>query len=364
MASAATPMVLLRRPASWWRRNMGPSTSPKDLLLAAVANQTVPRPAWLPFVGVHAAYLLGVSAQEYFRSAELIARGLQLAAERYSPDGLPVVFDLQMEAEVLGCEMHWADDTPPSVASHPLLEGGIDDLPAFETGRGRYPTVAEAMKRIRPQLGSRIALYGLITGPFTLALHLAGTNVFLDMYKDPESVKRLMGFCSGICEHAATFYLEHGADVIAVVDPMTSQISPAHFDEFVAGHVNRVFDRVRGENRHSSLFVCGTAARNLENMCRTHCDNVCVDENISLEALRDLSRRYRKSFGGNLKLTSVLLSGTVADAEQDARRCLEAGGSRGFILAPGCDLPHATPPENIEAVSRVVHQWRSEIPVS
>jgi uroporphyrinogen decarboxylase len=30
------------------------------------------------------------------------------------------------------------------------------------------------------------------------------------------------------------------------------------------------------------------------------------------------------------------------------------GGKRGFILAPGCDLPYATPPANLEAVGKLV----------
>jgi len=40
----------------------------------------------------------------------------------YDPDGQPVVFDLQIEAEILGCELMWAKFAPPSVASHPLAE--------------------------------------------------------------------------------------------------------------------------------------------------------------------------------------------------------------------------------------------------
>ncbi|MFQ3621398.1 MAG: hypothetical protein SNJ78_10710 [Spirochaetales bacterium] len=39
----------------------------------------------------------------------------------YQVDGQPVMFDLQIEAEVLGCELGWAEDAPPSVASHPLM---------------------------------------------------------------------------------------------------------------------------------------------------------------------------------------------------------------------------------------------------
>lgn len=46
--------------------------------------------------------------------------GLLEANRRYLPDGLPIVFDLQVESEVLGCDLMGSEDSPPSVSSHPL----------------------------------------------------------------------------------------------------------------------------------------------------------------------------------------------------------------------------------------------------
>jgi hypothetical protein len=62
-------------------------------------------PAYAPagvgtFVGVHGAKLIGVTADAYLHSSELLVRGLDRACELYRPDGLPIVFDLQLEAEV------------------------------------------------------------------------------------------------------------------------------------------------------------------------------------------------------------------------------------------------------------------------
>jgi uroporphyrinogen decarboxylase len=90
-------------------------------------------------------------------------------------------------------------------------------------------------------------------------------------------------------------------------------------------------------------------------MCATHCDNVSVDENIDLTRLRDLAQAKGKSFGGNLKLTTVLLLGDEAAARQDALRCIDIGGTQSFVLAPGCDLPYATPEANLQAVAAMIH---------
>jgi len=323
------------------------TTSGKELLLTAIRGGQTPRPPWVPFVGVHGAFLVEKNAAAYLQSSELIVAGLQRAAEHYEPDGLPVVFDLQLEAEVLGCQLVWPEDGPPSVASHPLETDRLEDLPPFDTTKGRFPVVAEALRELKQGIGQHTALYGLITGPFTLALHLRGSEIFLDLMLNPEGVRELLSYCADVARQTASFYLDHGADVIAVVDPMTSQISPEHFTEFIAPPLDVIFDAIRDNGGLSSLFVCGDATRNLEAMCQTRCDNVSIDENISLEYVRDLARAHGKSFGGNLRLTVSLLLGTELDAKKDAVRCIDLAGDTGFVLAPGCDLPYNTPARNV-----------------
>ena len=70
--------------------------SNKQLILDALQCRETPRAPWLPYVGVHGASLLGVSATDYLHRADLIVRGQQEAAVRYQADGVPVVFDLQL----------------------------------------------------------------------------------------------------------------------------------------------------------------------------------------------------------------------------------------------------------------------------
>ncbi len=327
----------------------------KETLLNAIRNQPNTRPAWTPFVGVHGAQLLGKTAEAYLRSSDLIVAGLTRAHERYQPDGLPVAFDLQLEAEVLGCELRWAEQTPPAVVSHPLAGQSTDAFPEFDLEAGRLPLVFDALRRCRAEFGDAVGLYGLVTGPLTLGLHLLGNEIFLKMRRDPDAVTRLIGYAAEVGRRTAAEYLRHGADVIAVVDPMTSQISPKYFREFVAPHVNSIFDEVRAAGGLSSLFVCGDATRNLEPMCQTRCDNISIDENVPLELAKQLGAQYGRSFGGNIKLTTALLLGSADDARRDALRCMEVGGTNGFVLAPGCDLPYATPEANLQAVAEMVH---------
>lgn len=327
----------------------------KELLLAALRGEETARPAWVPFVGCHGGHLIGVEAEEYLRSRDHLVAGLTEAERRYRPDGLPVMFDLQLEAEILGCSLHWGSDVPPSVCSHPLQTGSISDLPPFDPEKGRMPIVLGALDTLTERFGDRLGWYGLICGPFTLALHLLGHEIFLKMFDDPDGVLELMEYTAEIGIQSAQAYLDHGATVIAVVDPMTSQIGPEHFTTFVAPALNRVFDAVREQQALSSIFVCGDVTRNLEVMCQTRADNISVDEQIDMSVLRGLCETEKKSFGGNMKLTSVLLLGTPEDARREAVQIMDVCGTRGFVLAPGCDLPYHTPLANLDAVADVVH---------
>lgn len=325
-----------------------------SLIKKAMRLEPVERVPWIPFVGVHGGYLIGVDAEQYLKSSQNMISGLTKAIELYKPDGIPVSFDLQLEAEILGCRLKWAKENPPAVISHPLSEGvQLNSLKVPTAKDGRIPIVLETTRALRAE-NSEIALYGLITGPFTLALHLLGTEIFMKLFEDPEYVMEVMDFCTKVAISYSEMLIDAGCDVIAVVDPMTSQIDPLSFETYVTPCVSRIFDFIRQKEKLSSFFVCGHAQQNIEAMCDCRPDNVSIDENIPLDFVKEIALSKKISFGGNLKLTVVLLMGDADDAKQDALACLDLGGNKGFILAPGCDLPMQTPVENIQAVSELV----------
>ena len=59
----------------------------------------------------------------------------------------------------------------------------------------------------------------------------------------------------------AHMYINAGCDIIASVDPMTSQISPRAFKKFVLPYATDLFDEIRKLNAFSSFFVCGHAQK-------------------------------------------------------------------------------------------------------
>lgn len=321
----------------------------KELLFRTLRHEVTPRAPWVPFAGVHAGKLTGVDATQILTNEDALVNALLEVNRLYKPDGQPVVFDLQLEAEILGCDLVWTSDGPPSVSSHPLAGTmtvpDLCKLPTAETGR--MPLVLSAMGRMKEAVGAHTALYGLICGPFTLASHLRGNDIFMDMYDDEDYVKELLTFCVACGNRMSDLFLEAGMDVIAVVDPLVSQISSDHFEEFLTAPFTRLFGHIREKNAFSSFFVCGNATRNIEVMCQTGPDSISVDENVDILAAKAVCDSYNVAIGGNIPLTSIMLHGTQQDNMKYVADLLsQLPEYKNFIVAPGCDMPYHVPVEN------------------
>jgi uroporphyrinogen decarboxylase len=325
----------------------------KQLLFNALKGKKTERPAWVPFVGCHGGALIDKPAETYLQSVDLMVEGTRKAMELYNPDGIPVNFDLSVEAEALGCGLRWSAENPPAIVDHVLADKTIGELPAVESAPGRIEDVVRVIERLK-QEDPDVGLYGLVTGPFTLALHLQGTDIFMDMYDKPEKVKELLEFTMQVGRKVADLYIDAGIDIVSLVDPMTSQISPQAFREFISPFATQIFDHIRSRDVFSSFFVCGHAQKNVQAMCETGPDNISVDENIPLDYVKEICRSFDLSFGGNLKLTTILLMGSEDDVRRNVIECMDVGGDTGFILAPGCDLPYAVPAKNLQLVAGLV----------
>lgn len=333
----------------------------KQLIFDTLAHKETSSVPWVPFVGVHAGKLAGYGATEMLTDGDKLFNGLMEANKLYSPDGLPVIFDLQVEAEILGCELVWAKEAPPSVKTHPL--SATTDIPCDCTipqkTDGRLPMILDVMSRVKKEIGGSVALYGLICGPFTLASHLRGNDIFMDMYDDDEYVHNILDYCAKISMKMAEYYIEAGMDVIALVDPLVSQISPDSFEEFLVKPFASIFDHIRGKKALSSFFVCGNATRNIELMCKTNPDSIAVDENVDMVSAKEITDRYNIALGGNIPLTTVMLHGTQQDNMKYVVDLLDKLTHKNLILSPGCDMPYAVPPENTIAAAQAVRETAS-----
>ncbi len=309
----------------------------KQMLIDAYRGKMTPKAPWVPYAGVHCAFLIEEEADTMLKDPELLAKGVVEAAKRYKADGIPLLFDLSVEANSIGCDLKWWPDNVPSVQNHPCSDKTPQDaglkLPTKDSGR--WPVIFEAARIAKPQLQELdCALMGLFCGPLTLASHLAGVRIFTDVYKNREFAHEVVKFAGAVGALSAQFYAEMGCEIIACVDPVASQIKSETFKEFVTPNCQEAIKVIHDAGLTSSFFICGDCTRVMEDVCQIGTHGFAIDEQLNLNFVRDLARKHGVGFGGNLKLTLALSLGLISSRE-DAIVSLAAGGQHGYTFAPG-----------------------------
>lgn len=309
----------------------------KEMLVDAYRGKRTPKAPWVPYAGVHCAFLINEPADKMLKDPQLLAKGVVNAAKRYKADGIPLLFDLSVEANSVGCELKWWGDNVPSVTTHPCSNKSPEDaglkLPTKQSGR--WPVIFEAAKIAKPQLDELdCVMMGLFCGPLTLASHLAGVRIFTDVYKNKDFAHAVLKFAGKVGAIAAGFYAEMACDIIAIVDPVASQIKSATFKEFVTPNCQEAIKVIHDAGKTSSFFICGDCTKVLEDVCQIGTHGFAIDEQLNMNFVRDLARKYQIGFGGNLKLTLALSLGLISPRE-DAIVSLAAGGQHGYTFAPG-----------------------------
>ena len=180
------------------------------------------------------------------------------------------------------------------------------------------------------------------------------------MYDDEDAVAEFLDYCNAVAKKMAEYYIEAGMDVIAVVDPLISQISSDHFEQFMHKPFSELFAHIRSLGALSSFFVCGDATRNIEVMCKTGPDAVSIDENVDILAAKRITDQYNIAIGGNIPLTTVMLHGNQQDNMKFVVELLDRiEDKKNFILSPGCDMPYAVPVENVIGVAQALYETDS-----
>ena len=79
-----------------------------------------------------------------------------------------------------------------------------------------------------------------------------------------------------------------------------------------------------------------------------------MDENINLPAAKQITDRYNVTIEGNIPLTSRLLLGSQQDNMKYVVDLLDSLPHDNLIVSPGCDMPYATPVENVIGVAEAI----------
>ncbi|MFH1083297.1 MAG: uroporphyrinogen decarboxylase family protein [Pseudomonadota bacterium] len=303
-----------------------------------------------PFMGQCNPQLIGASIKEFLLDPKVFVRSQVAAYERYRPDILLMQWDLLMDAEALGNELKFPEDSL-CISKKLALEdkGKLSSLELADPKKdGRLPAYLEAMVETR-KIVTDTAVSPVIAGPWTIAIGLRdASNLLRDAMRDPDYVHELMRFCTqqSIRFGEALVDLKIGPNY-SEAPASCSLISPRIYRDFIFPYHKEIVDHFKGKKMGIGLHICGYTDPILEDMVNTGVTNISVDAPTDLARAAEVARG-KAVLIGNVN-TNLFFSGTREEMKQAMKNCLDAAPrDSGYILATGCEVPGIAPPEKID----------------
>ncbi|RLI34158.1 methylcobamide--CoM methyltransferase [Candidatus Bathyarchaeota archaeon] len=285
------------------------------------------------------------------RSPKLMAKLAAAAWEIVGLEGFKVPFDLCVQAEALGAEIHYgALDIHPSVRKPAFKELEDFKIPERILEKGRFPVVEGSVKILREKYGDYLPICRQVVGPFTIAGHVFGVEKFCAWIKrkDPEDLLDVLLQLADLNVEEARAALQMGADVICIADPTASSdiLSPQTFKELLVPAYQRITSKVGAP---VVLHICGNATSYLPYLPDTGIDAFSCDAQVDIAFAKQVLGN-RVAVWGNVPTVKVLLQGTPEDVKRACIECI-CKGTDGLI--PSCGIPPRTPIENFRMLPQV-----------
>ena len=325
--------------------------------LKTAALQHKPMPI-LSFPGVQ---LTGISVNELVRSGKLQAQCMKAVADRWDTLASLSLMDLSVEAEAFGSPVRFSDIEVPTVLDAIVTdEDELEALKVPSVGDNRTGIYVETIKDAKKFITDRPVFAGIL-GPYSLAGRLMDlTEIMMLCYDEPELVH-------GVLEKVTQFQIEYGkamrdagADGIIMAEPAAGILSPALIGEFSTPYVRRIIEAVETDSCVFIYHNCGNSTLTLtKEILDTGAKAFHFGNAIDLSEMLKLIPTD-KLVMGNVDPAGQFRSGTPESVRKATlsvlERCAEASN---FIVSSGCDIPPASPIENIDAFFSAVKEFYS-----
>ncbi|MAJ01958.1 MAG: uroporphyrinogen decarboxylase [Euryarchaeota archaeon] len=337
----------------------------RERILNALHLQPVDRtPVWfMRQAGRHLPEYRKIAAEHSFwercQDVDLCTTITLQPLERYKTLDAAIIFsDILTPLPSLGYDVEYGGGI--RISDFELSD--VDDWTKF-SARKHAPWAGDGLRSVGEHTGSDVARLGFVGSPWTICMYLlsGGTgdkdfhNARAKVFSNPEAAKNMfmtMGEIVG--DLLADQVVYGGADAVQLFDTWAGLLSPNTYREFAMPATQRaieVFKEKAGEDVPVIHYAKGSG--HLHSQIRE------LDLNaISLDWRDDLAENRRKfgqdlAFQGNLDPSRM--HGSVAAAQDAARRVLEAAGSQpGHIFNLGHGFAPSARIECVEAVLRTL----------
>ncbi len=266
----------------------------------------------------------------------------------YAGSGFP-----NLPAAALGARIKFQDNG--AIDLEDTIAGTADEIHGLDISlvdsNAHISSVGESYKRVNNAIGDDYMVSYTGWGPFTLAARIVGEERFVKaIYKDKELVEVALEFITDLLIRMfEPLVKNHHLELITLGDPTASGdlISKKQFEKFALPSLNRFTNWARQTGVKTLLHICGDTTDRLKLFPKTGADCISLDSKVDMAiAMEELGGEV--CVAGNIDPVKILMNGSPNQVEDATSSLLEKVSGKGaFILMPGCDLPPATPLENI-----------------
>lgn len=315
----------------------------------------------LPVLSFPSIQLMGITVRDLISDSGIQAQGMAKIAQRCPTAAAVSMMDLSVEAECFGAQIRVTDDEVPTVVGAVLEtpeDAGAMPVPAVGTGRtGLY---VEAISKALQQITDRPVFAGII-GPFSLAGRLMDmTNIMINCYEEPEMVHTTLEKATEFLLQYIRAYKDIGANGVVMAEPATGLLTPDFCGEFSSPYVKRIVDAVQDENFIVIYHNCGPAVNRMvpeilsTGAAAYHFGNAVQMEEMLKQMPDDVLVM------GNVDPVSAFRNGSPEKIREATLAVMEACCKYpNFLISSGCDIPPASPWENIDAFFAAVEEFYS-----
>jgi len=328
--------------------------TPLENILSAVRLEEPERVPITTLEQEHAVAMAGIKYSEFATDAQKLAQTHLKAIRRYSLDWAWIHVDDWIEFEAMGNRVRFFDDKVPQAEEYAVKsESDIEKLRIPNPQRdGRMPLFLKGIGLLAQEMGNEIMICGRVAAPFSSITLLRGLQTgVLDVYRNPQMVKKLLEVGFEVAKTFAEAQLEAGAHALWVGDCMASSriISDKHFEELALPYIKRLIREIRRAGGISILFTDEKEPRRLLIEVTAKPEVLGIGTAITMDTAKELLGEG-VCLCGNVDPVEVLLKGSEETVERAVAGCIEASAQGGgYILNTGECVARNTPPENIDA---------------
>lgn len=313
----------------------------------------------MPILSFPSIQLMGINVRELISSSDSQAKGMKLIADKTDAAASVSLMDLSVEAECFGSEIRFTDDEIPTVVGS--IINSAEDAEALQVpavGSKRTGIYIEAIEKAKKMITDRPVFAGII-GPFSLAGRLVDvTEAMVLCYEDPDMMHTVLTKASDFLAEYAKAYKKAGADGIIMAEPLAGMLSPSLAEEFSEPYVRKINEAVQDEDFIVIYHNCGNSTIQMApSILATGSDAYHFGNSIDMKTMLEHIPENTIVMG-NVDPAGQIKNGTVESVKEETKRIMaNCCGHKNFVISSGCDIPPASPWENIDAFFQAVKEF-------